>query len=139
MSLLLDTNVISEPEQARPDPNVLAWIVSQAESTLFLSAVTIGELRRGIERLDSGAKKVRLQNWFEELRLKFYGRILPLTEETFSIWGRMFAAQEVKGKVRPILDSLLEATAIEHDLILVTRNVRNFQDSSVSIFNPWDS
>lgn len=138
MSFLIDTNVISEAVRPRPNQAVLNWIASQEKSRLNLSAVTVGEVRRGIERLQSGAKKAHLQNWLEELRFKFSGRILPLTEETFSIWGKMFVGFENKGLVRPVLDSLMEATALEHDLILVTRNARNFQDSSVTILNPWE-
>lgn len=138
MSFLIDTNVVSETVRPRPNLKVLNWIAAQDKSRLNLSAVTIGEVRRGIERLQSGSKKAHLQNWLEELRLKFSGRILPLTEETFSIWGKMFVGFEAKGLVRPLLDSLLEATALEHDLILVTRNVKNFQGSSVTILNPWE-
>jgi predicted nucleic acid-binding protein len=137
MSFLIDTNVISESVRPRPNLTVLNWIADQDKSRLILSAVTIGEIRRGIERLHSGSKKAHLQNWLEELRFKFSGRILPLTEETFSIWGKMFVGFEAKGLARPLLDSMLEATALEHDLILVTRNARNFKGSSVTILNPW--
>ncbi len=138
MSFLIDTNVISEAVRPRPNQAVLNWIAGQEKSRLNISAVTVGEVRRGIERLQSGTKKAHLQNWLEELRFKFSGRILPLTEETFSIWGKMFVGFETRGLVRPVLDSLMEATALEHDLILVTRNVKNFQDSSVTILNPWE-
>lgn len=138
MSFLIDTNVISEAVRPRPNQAVLNWIAGQENSRLNLSAVTVGEIRRGIERLQSGAKKAHLQNWLEELRLKFSGRILPLSEHTFSIWGKMYVGFEARGLVRPLLDSMLEATALEHDLVLVTRNAKNFQDSSVTILNPWD-
>lgn len=138
MSFLLDTNVISEPEQKRPDPDVLKWLRSHSSSSMYLSAVTIGEIRRGIERLLSGSKRAHLQNWMDEVRTRFSGRILPISDETFSVWGKMYAEFEKRGIVRPPFDSLLEATALEHDLILVTRNVKNFQDSSVTILNPWE-
>jgi toxin FitB len=139
MSFLIDTNVISETVRPRPNRAVLNWIADQDKSRLNLSSVTVGEVRRGIERLPSGAKKAHLQTWLEELRFKFSGRILPLMEATFSIWGKMFVGFEAKGLVRTLLDSMMGATALEHDLIFVTRNVRNFQGSSATILNPWDS
>lgn len=138
MSYLIDTNVISETEQAAPDAKVVNWLNEQTESGLFLSALTIGELRKGIERLPNGRKKTHLQRWLEDLRLRFATRIIPITERTFLIWAKMYADFEGNGIVRPIFDSLLEATALEHDLILVTRNTKNFHNSSATIFNPWE-
>ncbi len=138
MSFLLDTNVISEPEQKRPNGNVLRWLRAHPTSSMYLSAVTIGEIRRGIERLSSGPKRAHLQEWMVENRKRFSERILPITEETFMVWGKMYAEFEKRGIIRPPYDSLLEATALEHDLILVTRNVRNFHDSTVTILNPWE-
>ena len=137
MSFLLDTNVISEPEQKRPSAKVMKWLEEQDESRLYLSALSIGEIKKGTARLASGVKRAKLQSWLEELRTRFSRRILPITEATFLVWGKMYAEFELKGIVRPAFDSLLEATALEHDLILVTRNVRNFRDSSVTILNPW--
>ena len=138
MKYLLDTNVISELRRPRPDENVVRWFADQEISRVYLSAVTVGEINRGIERLSTGKSKAHLQTWLEELRLKFAGRIFPVTDQTFSLWGKMYAEAERKGHTKPILDLLLEATAVEHDLILVTRNVRNFQHSSVTILNPWE-
>ncbi len=138
MSYLLDTNVVSESERPTPNPSVITWLAARDESNVYLSALTIGEIRRGIEMLDSGKKKTQLRNWVDSIRATFAGRILPITESTFAAWGTMFASFEKKGMKRPIFDSLLEATALEHDLILVTRNVRNFQQSSVTILNPWE-
>lgn len=138
MSYLLDTNVISEPRRETPDPAVRKWLDSVDLGSAYLSVLTIGEIKKGADKLDNGRKKVELQDWLEKMRRRFAGRILPLTEETFLVWGKTMAANERNGLVRPILDSLLEATALEHDLILVTRNVRNFQGSSVTILNPWE-
>lgn len=138
MSYLLDTNVVSESEQAAPNPSVLSWLAARDESNVYLSAMTVGEIRRGIEMLNSGKKKTHLRSWLEGIRATFSGRILPITETTFAAWGTMFASFEKKGMRRSIFDSLLEATALEHDLILVTRNVRNFQGSSLTILNPWE-
>lgn len=138
MKYLLDTNVISEPKQKKPNEEVLEWLDAQDESKLFLSVLTVGEIRKGIARLESGRKKAELENWLEQLRIRFSPRILPLTEKTFLVWGKMCGEFEINGIVRSALDSLLEATALEHDLILSTRNVKNFQNSRVTILSPWD-
>lgn len=138
MNFLLDTNVISEPKQKHPNKKVLEWLDAQDESKLYLSVLTIGEIRKGIMRLESGKKKVGLENWLEKLRNRFARRLLPLSERTFLVWGKMCGEFENKGIVRSALDSLLEAAALEHDLILVTRNVKNFQNSQVTILNPWE-
>ena len=138
MSYLLDTNVISEPKRPKPDARVIQWLASVNEAETFLSALTIGEMKKGVEKLPSSKNRALVQDYLEKTRNRFSGRILPITEETFLVWGKMIADFEKRGIVRPALDSLLEATALEHDLILVTRNVRNFQDSSVTILNPWE-
>lgn len=139
MNFLLDTNVISEPKQKKPSKKVLEWLGAQDESKIYLSVVIIGEIRKGITRLESGKKKTELEAWLEKLRNRFARRLLPLSEKTFLVWGKMCGEFENKGIVRSALDSLLEATALEHDLILVTRNFKNFQNSQVTILNPWES
>ena len=138
MKFLLDTNIISEPKQKKPNKEVLEWLDAQDESKLFLSVLTVGEIRKGIARLESGRKKAELENWLEQLRIRFSRRILAMSEKTFLVWGKMCGEFESKGIVRSALDSLLEATALEHDLILVTRNIKNFQHSQVTILNPWE-
>ncbi|HMJ08809.1 MAG TPA: type II toxin-antitoxin system VapC family toxin [Pyrinomonadaceae bacterium] len=138
MSYLLDTNVISEPSRKRPDQKVLQWLASVEDGETYLSALTVGEMKKGAVKLSSGRNSALVQGYVEKVRNRFVGRILSITEDTFLVWGRMIAEFEQKGIVRPILDSLLEATALEHDLVLVTRNVRNFHGSSVTILNPWD-
>ncbi len=139
MSFLLDTNVISEPKQKQPNEKVLEWLGAQDELKLYLSVMTIGEIKKGIARLESGRKKAELEKWLEELRNRFSQRILSLSEKTFLVWGKMYGEFERKGIIRPAFDSLLEASALEHDMILVTRNVKNFQNSSVTILNPWEN
>ena len=137
MNFLLDTNVISEPKQKRPSKRVLEWLDAQDESKLYLSVLTLGEIKKGITRLESGKKKATLEKWLEQLRSRFSRRILPITEKTFLAWGKMYGEFERKGIVRPAFDSLLEATALEHDMIFLTRNVKNFHSSPVTILNPW--
>jgi toxin FitB len=138
MKLLFDTCVISEPKQEQPNEKVMGWLNTQDESRIFLSVLTIGEIKKGITRLDSGKKKLELEGWIDECLVRFSNRILSLTTNTFLIWGRLAGEFEKNGIVRPSLDSLLEATALEHDLILVTRNVKNFGQSQVTILNPWE-
>lgn len=138
MNFLLDTNVISEPKQKKPNAKVLEWLDEQDESNICLSVLTICEIRKGITQLESGKKKAELEQWLEKLRNRFARRLLPPSEKTFLVRGKMCGDFENKGIVRSALDSLLEATALEHDLILVTRNVKNFQNSQVTILNPWE-
>jgi predicted nucleic acid-binding protein len=138
MSFLLDTNVISEPKQKQPNRRVLEWLDAQDEAKLYLSVLTIGEIKKGIARLESSRKKAALEKWLEQLRARFSRRILPLSEKTFLVWGKMCGDFERRGILRPAFDSLLEATALEHDLIFVTRNVKNFAHSQITILNPWE-
>ncbi len=135
MKFLLDTYTISEPKQKLPGERVLEWLDAQDESRLFLSVLTIGEIRKGITRLESGRKKVELEKWLEKLRMWFSRRILPSSERTFLVYGKMYGEFEKKGILRPAFDWLLETTVLEHDMIFVTRNVKNFHDSQVTIFN----
>lgn len=137
MKFLLDTNVISEAKQKKPNKKVLEWLDAQDESNIYLSVLSVGEIRKGIGRLESGKKRAELEEWLEKLRNRFARRLLPLSEKTFLVWGKMCGEFENKGIVRSALDSLLEATALEHDLIFVTRHVKNFQNSQVTILNPW--
>ncbi len=137
MNFLLDTCIISEPKQKRPSERVLEWLDAQDESKLYLSVLTVGEIKKGITRLESSRKKAELEKWLEQLLMRFSRRILPLSEKTFLVWGKMYGEFERKGVVRPAFDSLLETTTLEHDMIFVTRNVKNFHDSQVTILNPW--
>lgn len=137
MNFLLDTCAISEPKQKRPSAKVLEWLDAQDESKLYLSVLSLGEIRKEIIRLESSRKRAELEKWLEQLRMRFSRRILPLFEKTFLVWGKMYGEFERKGIVRPAFDSLLEATALEHDMIFVTQNVKNFHDSQITILNPW--
>ena len=139
MSYLLDTCTISEMVAVRPNQNVLDWFEHQPESTLYLSVVTSGEIQRGIYQLPAGKRRLKLEAWFfDELTPVFQGRILPIDETLMAVWAKMIAGFTAKGLVRPSLDSLIEATALHHNMILVTRNEKNFLGSEVSVFNPWD-
>lgn len=138
MAYLLDTCTISEMVSVKPNENVLRWFEHQAEETLYLSVITSGEIQKGINQLAKGKRKLKIEAWyFDELVPKFQGRIINLDEKTMATWAKMIAELKIQGIARPSFDSLIEATALHHNLILVTRNEKNFQKSKVSILNLW--
>ncbi len=135
---LLDTNVLSELVKPRPDGKVLRWIEETDESILFLSVLTLGEIGNGIARLGRGARRGRLESWLQvDLRARFQGRILPIDEAIADRWGAISASAAAKGKPVPVVDGLLAATALHHNLTLVTRNSSDVAGTGVSTVNPW--
>ena len=135
---LLDTNVISELVKARPDHRVVRWVEDTDESRLFLSVLTLGEIRNGVERLRSGRRRGRLESWLQvDLPLRFEDRILPITEAIADRWGALSAIAAAKGKPLPVVDGLLAATALHHHLTLVTRNSSDVAGTGVATLNPW--
>lgn len=139
MAYLLDTCAISEMISKDPSPNVVEWFEDQAEQTLFLSAVTVGEIEKGIFQLAQGKRRRSLESWLrDELLPIFRGRILVIDRKLMTTWARMSADLEAKGIIRPSFDSLIEASALHHQFILVTRNAKDFLRSQVTVLNPWD-
>ena len=136
MSYLLDTNVISEHSRKKPNGRVLEWLRSLPIEEQFLSVLSIGEIRHGIERLEAGARKERLRLWLErDLQGLFGDRLLALTSAVAERWGRLRA--EMRRPV-PAIDSLLAATALHHDLRLVTRDEQDFVAfPGLIVVNPW--
>lgn len=138
MSYLLDTCVISEALTKQPNPNVLEFVDNLDPEEVYLSAITIGELFKGIAKLPASRRKNDLQTWFEdEFLVRYEGRILPLDAAVLMTWGRLMAKLETKGCVMPLMDSLIAAIAFTHDMTLVTRNVSDFENSGAQIVNPW--
>lgn len=138
MSFLLDTCVISELVARQPNPAVLQWVDSVDENMLFLSAITIGEIKRGIEKLPDSKRKSVLQAWLEDdLLIRFRERILPIDTAVMLIWGQLAADLEMQGRPMPAIDSLIAATCLEGKLDLVTRNEGDFVNSGVTVINPW--
>jgi len=138
MSFLLDTNVLSEWVKPRPDAGVITWLDEADEDRLFLSVVTLAEIRRGIERLQPGRRRQRLDDWLQdELPERFEGRILPVDAAVADTWGRLVARSEAAGRAIGVMDAFIAATASAHDLTLVTRNVGDFKGSMRAILNPW--
>lgn len=139
MSYLLDTCTISEMVSVKPNAKVLKWFELQSEQTLYLSIITIGEIEKGIYQLVQSKKRLRLETWlFDELVTSFQGRLLVIDRKLITTWAKMIAELKTKGMIRQSFDSLIEATALHYQLILVTRNVKNFQNSQVTILNPWE-
>jgi predicted nucleic acid-binding protein len=135
---LLDTNVISELVKPRPEANVTAWLECTDESLLHLSVLTLGEIRRGIAVLPQSRRRAVLEAWVEkDLRARFEDRILAIDHEVADRWGLLTAATRKSGIVLPVIDGLLAATALEHNLTLVTRDTGQIPSMGVAVFNPW--
>lgn len=133
MSFLLDTNVVSEIRRAR-DPHVRAWIATVNDAELYLSVLTLGEIRTGVDRLRTGdaAQANVFARWLGELHARFAGRIVPVDTHVADQWGRLNAVAS-----RSTVDSLIAATAQVHELTVATRNTKDFQGCEVPLFNPW--
>lgn len=136
MNYLIDTNVFSELAKPKPDPAVVAWLRDH-EPQLYVSAITIGELRRGIERLAAGKKKTALQTWLSGICERMDGRVLGFNAGVAHVCGQLMADWEKKGVMLPSLDSQIAATARRHRLTVVTRNVADFEKTGVKIVNPF--
>ncbi len=136
---LLDTKVLSEFSRDLPDPRVVRWLKAQPMATLFLSAITIGEIRKGLVVMPLGRRRADLETWFHsELLVWFRNRVLPVTHTVGDRWGELEGRCQLKGMPLSAGDGLIAATAIENDLTVVTRNVRHFSGLGVPVFNPWE-
>jgi predicted nucleic acid-binding protein len=132
---LIDTNVISELIKATPAPKVAAWVDATDEQLLHLSVLTLGEIRRGIVLLPQSKRLTRLEAWLSgDFFMRFEGRILDIDQEIADRWGHISGA---RGASVPMIDGLLAATAIHHNLTLVTRNTKDIARTGVALFNPW--
>ena len=135
---LLDTNVISELVKSKPEPNVIRWIDGTDESLLCLSVLSLGEIRKGIASLPNASRRVSLEAWLDhDLVLRFAGRILDIDQPVANRWGRMAAKALAAKSPLPVIDGLLAATAMEHNLTLVTRNTKDVAVADIAVFNPW--
>jgi predicted nucleic acid-binding protein len=138
MSFLLDTNVLSEPMKERPNPGVLAWLSRVDEDQVFVSVVSITELRFGVERLAIGKRRERLDGWLrKDLILRFEGRILPIDLRIADACGGLMARSESMGRPMEARDAFIAATAEVHGLTLVTRNTSDFEPTLKAIISPW--
>lgn len=133
---LLDTNVVSELVRPRPEAKVKSWVAAADEELLYLSVLTLGEIRKGIALLKDASRRAALEAWLAgDLAPRFAGRILPINEAVADRWGRLTA--EAAPNLLPVIDGLLAATALHHNLTLVTRNTKDVAPTGVPAFNPW--
>lgn len=137
MKYLLDTCFVSELAKPSPDSGVLVWFESAAPEELYLSVLTLGEIRYGIERLAKGPRKVDLVDWFADLTLAYSNSLFSVDRSVTDLWGRERARLSVIGSTPSVVDALLACSAICNDAILVTRNIRDFEGFEVEILHPW--
>ncbi|MGA3024627.1 MAG: type II toxin-antitoxin system VapC family toxin [Bryobacteraceae bacterium] len=136
---LLDTNVPSEMTRPRPQSSVSRWLDDADDDQLYFSVVSLGEILKGITVLPEGKRRSHLQQWLDEtLRPWFQGRILPVDEAIAERWGVLAGQRQLSGRPLKVADGFIAATALEHGLTIVTRNVKDFDGLGVGIFNPWE-
>jgi toxin FitB len=135
---LLDTNVVSEWVKPRPEPRVVGWLAGVDEDRVFLSVVTIAEIRHGLERLQPGRRRTRLDAWLRlDLPLRFEGRLLGIDAAVADAWGAIVARRDRSGRPIGVMDGFVAATAEVHSLTLVTRNAPDFASAVTAVFDPW--
>jgi toxin FitB len=140
MPFLLDTNIVSESVKAKPEPRVLEWLEGQTPAELFLASQTIGELVRGARKVKEKARRDRFERWVEEdLSEQFENRILSFDDAAARIWGHLMGDGDRKGLTPSAADTQIAAIAIDRNLVLVTRNVKDFERFELKVLNPWEN
>jgi predicted nucleic acid-binding protein len=139
MAFLLDTCAVSELRARHPDPKAVESLLAIERSEIYFSVISIAEIKNGIELIENPGKKAEYERWLNESILAvFIDHILPVDLEVAMRWGVMVAMLELKGFRMQVKDAFIAATALEHGLTLVTRNVADFAHSGVSLYNPWE-
>ena len=139
MTWLLDTCVVSEMVRPKPKASVVSWMRERDEGELFLSVITVGELEKGIAKVPDSARRGTLEQWVRrELADRFRDRLLAIDSRVATRWGAMVGVSEARGHPLPVIDSLIAATSLEHDLTVVTRNTDDMERCGARCFNPWD-
>ena len=138
MRYLLDTCVLRDPTQRRSNAGVRDWYAMTPETNMYISVLSIGEIRKGLVKLAGTPKAVRIGAWLDhELLLRFDQRLLGVDIDVCNLWGRLCGELLQRGCPAPVTDSLIAATALAHDLTLVTRNVKDFRKFDIRLINPW--
>jgi predicted nucleic acid-binding protein len=136
---LVDTNILSELTKPIPAPQVEAFL-RQSKDRVFVSVFSIGEIRKGISSLPASNRRAALEDWLDNEIMPWLGdRVLPVTLAIAERWGDLAAQSKAKGRPRPVVDAVIAATAFQHDLVLVTRNVKDYEDLGITILNPWEA
>ena len=137
MRYLLDTCLLSELVKTTPELSVTDWVGQRKPMDLFVSALTMGELHRGVAKLGVSKRQIELADWLQVLEASLENQVLPFTHETARVWAKMSAQSEAQGRPLAVMDSLIAATALSNGLALVTRNVKDFSSTRVDLVNPW--
>ncbi|MBI2333358.1 MAG: type II toxin-antitoxin system VapC family toxin [Chloroflexi bacterium] len=138
MKYLLDTSVISELISNRPNPDVVDFIDSLDQESIYLSAITVGEVAKAIQKLTNAQRKQKLEKWLrDDLLVRFKGNVIALDADIFMRWGELSARLEGIGVEHPAIDSLIAATVLTHQMVLVTINESDFENMEIEIVNPW--
>lgn len=140
MSFLLDTNVVAEWVKPRPEPRVVSWLADIDEDRVFLSVVSLAEIRRGVEAMPAGRRRERLATWLsDELPARFEGRVLDIDQRVALTWGVVTVRSQRAGIAIGAMDAFFAATAQAHGLTLVTRDVGDFKAAGIELYDPWQS
>lgn len=138
MTFLLDTNVLSDGSKRDADPNLVAWVRNVDPTTTFISVVTLAEARSGIARMPEGRRRWKLEEWLEHDVRRFFGdRMLGIDAAIADVCGQMLAVVNPDRRAIVTMDIWIAATAVVHDLTVVTRNTRDFEALGVPLLNPW--
>lgn len=138
MSYLVDTCVLFQLLRKNPEPKVVRWM-DERDPMTPLSVLTLGELQKGVSKLPEDERKEQIQAWIDRNLLeRFEGRILPVDAEVASSWGRITGEAESRGRKLPVIDSLIAATAVSRNLIVVTRNTHDLRGCGAQVFDPWE-
>ncbi len=139
MKYLIDTCVIGEVIKPEPSHRVLSWIEKQDENKLYISVLTLGEISKGIEKVKDIRRKRKLHLWLiDDLRERFSSRILPINEQVAMTWGQIQGKAELQGRSMPAIDGLIAATALVYNMIVVTLNISDMEESGVVLLDPWN-
>jgi len=138
LSFLLDTSVISELVRPAPNDHVIEWLKRTEEASLYLSVLTIGEIEKGIAKLPASSRREKLETWVRrDLAERFRERLLAIDAMVAATWGRLAGEAEARGEPLPVIDGLIAATSLAHDLTVATRNIGDFERCGARCFNPW--
>ena len=136
---LVDTNILSQLTKPTPAPQVEAFL-RQSKDRVFVSVFSIGEIQKGIASLPASNRRAALEDWLDNEIMPWLGdRVLPVTLSIAERWGDLSSQLKAKGRPRPVVDAVIAATAFKHDLVLMTRNVRDYEDLGITILNPWEA